>query len=182
MCVREGATEIRRDLRHAGRARKRLGRSEVMPNIVVGEHLVSELDVATIPNLFVEPPYQRLVLSDAHRSLLAAGSRLMIARPRRRECSRSYHGFALSKSLTRIPAKRSRATGPPYLPVASGLNRPVDSLLEQMQRTRTSERTFAYRECSGMSPERLGLPAVVAYARVRDEGLLWRRGRGELRR
>ncbi len=54
--VREGSTEVGSDLGHSRAARISLSRTQVVADIVVREDVVRELDVAAIPDLFVEAP------------------------------------------------------------------------------------------------------------------------------
>src|SRR5439155_7998432 len=75
--VREGATEVGSDLRHARSTGQSLGWTQVVADVVVGEHFEGELDIATIPHLLIEPADQRLVLRDGHLSLLGSVNRLL---------------------------------------------------------------------------------------------------------
>ena len=44
--------------------------TEVVPDVVVREHVICKLEVAAVPDLLVEPSHQGFVLGNTHRSLL----------------------------------------------------------------------------------------------------------------
>jgi hypothetical protein len=63
---RESRAEVGGNLLLALRTGGRLGRPEIVTHVVVGEHLVADSEVALVPDLLVEPPDERLVVSRGH--------------------------------------------------------------------------------------------------------------------
>jgi hypothetical protein len=59
--VREGGAKVICDLLLTRWPRQRVGRSEIMAHIVLGEDVKHEVGIASIPDLLVEAAYESLV-------------------------------------------------------------------------------------------------------------------------
>lgn len=75
--IGKGRPEVRGGLLLPFRSGERIGRAEVVAHVVPGEHLAGRVEIALDPDLFVEPPDERLVLlcSHARRSYESSSSR-----------------------------------------------------------------------------------------------------------